>query len=299
MESSSSRGRVFCGVVDARHRAVVAVVSVIYGADGIEKGNAPGNQPIVFNADGTPKASVSVTTLVDWTLDPDDVSGLVVWIDADQDDANYNDGDAVGTITNWGSGADFVQATAAKKPTFKTSIINGHDVYRFDGGDCAATSAAVSISTFAVIAVLRLRGTAGMLYEQSAITDSNNGSFMYGTAGSSSAVNRSAGTKSGHDHSTNWLAQNVWIVPWSIYRGTHGTHQVGHGLFQQISSTTSFGSADPGESSVSDTIYLGARNNTSLFITGDVAEFLIYSPAPTSDELRAVINGLMTKYQIP
>src|SRR5262245_37132262 len=65
---------------------------------------------------------------------PADVSGLVVWLRADA--LGLNDGDPVGTWTDGsGNGRDLTQATAAKKPTYKTNIVNGKPVVRFDGVD--------------------------------------------------------------------------------------------------------------------------------------------------------------------
>lgn len=60
--------------------------------------------------------------------DPD----TLVWdLDADPDQEAYNDNDAVTTITNQGTGAN---GTGGADPTFKTNIINGKSVYRFDSG---------------------------------------------------------------------------------------------------------------------------------------------------------------------
>src|SRR4030095_9575817 len=58
------------------------------------------------------------------SIDPATLSPYML-IDAEQDDANFNDNDAVGTAKDWsGNSRDLTQATAAKKPTFKTGIIN-------------------------------------------------------------------------------------------------------------------------------------------------------------------------------
>jgi hypothetical protein len=47
-----------------------------------------------------------------------------------------NDDDAVSTWTDSsGNGNDATQGTGSAKPTFKTNILNGEPVIRFDGGD--------------------------------------------------------------------------------------------------------------------------------------------------------------------
>jgi len=65
---------------------------------------------------------------------PDDVSGLSLWLKADA--LSLNDGDPVTTWTDSSTNSnDATQATAAKKPTFKTNIVNSQPVVRFDGTD--------------------------------------------------------------------------------------------------------------------------------------------------------------------
>lgn len=62
------------------------------------------------------------------------VTGMRLWLKAD--DLALSDGAAVGTWADAsGEGTDFTQATASKKPTFKTGIIGGMPVVRFDNVD--------------------------------------------------------------------------------------------------------------------------------------------------------------------
>lgn len=66
---------------------------------------------------------------------PSDVSNLEVWLDAGTI-TGLSDGDAVTTWTDLsGNSNSPTQATASKKPLYKTSIINGLPVVRGDGSD--------------------------------------------------------------------------------------------------------------------------------------------------------------------
>jgi len=68
------------------------------------------------------------------TFLPSDIAGLTWWLRADT--IGLSDGDAVGTWADEsGNGSDVIQATTSKKPTFKTGIINGLPVVRYDGVD--------------------------------------------------------------------------------------------------------------------------------------------------------------------
>lgn len=232
------------------------------------------------------------------TLTPDaTIAPPYLWLDANQDDANLNDNDAVATAKDFsGNGRDLTQGTAANRPTFKTNIINGLPVYRFDGTNDSLIRAAVELSTFVIIAVIRGTVAGRMIYEHSADVNTNPGSFMYTTVGSSSAVNR-GGVKSGRDFSTGWAAQNQWGIATHMFRGEHSTHFLWWNNVRWNTATAPFGAADPGTAAVTDTLNLGSRNQASLFFNGDIAEFIIYTPAPTlTEEIAAVLNHLMSKY---
>jgi hypothetical protein len=67
---------------------------------------------------------------------PSDIAGLSLWSRADQISAS--DGDAIDTWTDLsGNGNHSTQSDATKKPTYKTNIINGKPVLRFDALDDA------------------------------------------------------------------------------------------------------------------------------------------------------------------
>jgi hypothetical protein len=66
---------------------------------------------------------------------PTDIAGLKLWLDASQI-TGLNDGDAVATWSDVsGNGRDFTQGTASARPIYKTAILNGKPVVRFDGID--------------------------------------------------------------------------------------------------------------------------------------------------------------------
>jgi len=74
---------------------------------------------------------------------PHDLGNLELWFAADHISAS--DDDAIATWTDSsGNGRDAAQATGANKPTFKTNIVNGLPVLRFDG-----TADYMTISDFA------------------------------------------------------------------------------------------------------------------------------------------------------
>lgn len=69
-------------------------------------------------------------------FNPRDAGGLAVW------DARFhtaNDGDAVATFASRGASANNATASGTARPTYKTAILNGNPVIRFDGTDDGMT----------------------------------------------------------------------------------------------------------------------------------------------------------------
>ncbi len=86
------------------------------------------------NTDGVSASSNAVSLMTAFT--PAAIPGLAAWWKADS--FSLADGTAVGGAGNeWldqsGSGNDLSQATAGSQPVFKTNIVNGKPVVRFDG----------------------------------------------------------------------------------------------------------------------------------------------------------------------
>lgn len=68
-------------------------------------------------------------------FDPRYITSLKQWVEA-RLETGFSDGDAVGTATDFSGNSNHLsQTTAGSKPTFKTNIVNGKPVYRFDGVD--------------------------------------------------------------------------------------------------------------------------------------------------------------------
>jgi hypothetical protein len=93
--------------------------------------------------------------------DPRSIPDLAVWLDADRLNG-LSDGDPVATWPDSsGNGNDFAQATSGFRPVYKTGIVCGKPVVRFDGVDDylhAADSATYKGASLTVFAVYRRAG---------------------------------------------------------------------------------------------------------------------------------------------
>jgi hypothetical protein len=76
--------------------------------------------------------------------------------------SGLNDGDAVTTwLDRTPNGNNATQATAARKPTYKTSVLGGSPIVRFDGGDSLGISNLVSPTGLFTIILFVKKSTSG------------------------------------------------------------------------------------------------------------------------------------------
>ena len=81
------------------------------------------------------------------------IAGLKLWLDASAI-TGLNDGDAVGTWTDLsGNGNNATQATASKKPLYKTNIQNGKPAVQFDSVDDGMNTALTLTEPYTIFCV--------------------------------------------------------------------------------------------------------------------------------------------------
>ncbi len=98
------------------------------------------------------KSDASATGLVVKGFTPDQISGCELWLNASQI-TGLSDGAAVGTWSDQsGLGNDATQGTAGYKPLYKTNIINGKPIVRFDGSDDWLDMPDVTAATLVMVA---------------------------------------------------------------------------------------------------------------------------------------------------
>ncbi len=93
---------------------------------------------------------------------PPDISSLWTWQRAQAESA-YADGDPVSTAADQSGNARTLTGTTTTRPTYKTGILNGKAVYRFDGVDdfLKNASALTGATGLTVALAARLRTLAG------------------------------------------------------------------------------------------------------------------------------------------
>ena len=217
-------------------------------------------------------------------------------------DGSYNstlsDNDAVATWENIGSSAlDVTQGTGASQPTFKTSIVGGQPVVRFDGGDLVAAAAAadwdflknLSDSTMAVVS---FKTTSAGSFQASAATMALSSS----TAGKALAYNDSTVANgyriyqdtgaSGVSLCTSAAAAAPAGVFSSFLALSDSDGSTGDDLFGYINGSLACSTTEQAANVAVSTcpLTLGAACGPTFSLTGDIFRVSIYQSALTSTQ---------------
>lgn len=220
---------------------------------------------------------------------PLSISGLKVWLKADAITGLVNL-DPVGTWSDSsGNGYNVTQATAGKKPTYKTGIQNSLPAVSSDGGDALANAAvAFNIGTgdFYAAEVIIPRDVA--IDQQSHFTVDNL-SWQFGRRGAGlwykGAVNRSftGSVANGTPYLLEWLRES-------------GTIKMFKNGVQDA--TTWADTVDFSGATAALTLYSRSSAALAELGTSDECEFLLYNALPSSGNRTLIRNYLNSKWAV-
>lgn len=191
----------------------------------------------------------------------------------------YQDGDPVGRWQDLSSGANHAtQATSSKRPAYKTAVLNGRPVVRFDGVDdwIAATLALTQPYTVYIVA----KSTTALGY------------IMDGQATDTAVFQSNSGT-------VFRVATGITNLDQTVANMLTAFHVIG-GVFNGASSVNAYdgatitGNAGAGNATALTLAANGAR--ASGFVNGDFAEVIVYSRALSATERQKVERYLGRKY---
>jgi hypothetical protein len=228
--------------------------------------------------------------------EPDDVSGLIFWLKADQI-TGLIDNDPISTWEDQsGNGFDVTQA-GADRPTYKTGIINSLPVVRFDGVTEFMSRAPDSVlepSTLSIFAIYSTSsGINGRVLQYSAGADSNNFGRGYGFRASSTVHSLALGNGT---TDTSYNGTRTGLDP--TYGDVHydGSEVTVYERGTLLSTTTP---AIQGISYTNVTAYsigkLEAPLNQDHF-NGDLAEIFVYDGVVSQADREALQDYLKQKW---
>lgn len=229
-------------------------------------------------------------------------SGLKLWLDA-----TYITGLSDGTaITTWndrsGNGYNAAQSDSAKKPTYKVNILNGKPVVRFDGGDELALSSGFdmlkNVGGFTTIAV----GKFGNPELNETFVKIGSG------AGTSRAMLIKAGTKltvagrrlDAESPIKNLESNNVVsLVYHKIYTGIIDFANSNAYLYQNnVADGVNTNFSTDGNTENTNSTFIGIGGAGSEFLSGDIAELVVYNRTLSNNEITQINKYLSVKWGI-
>ena len=227
------------------------------------------------------------------SIQPDAIANLSLWLKADQI-TGLVDGDPVTTWSDQsGNGYDGTQATVAHKPTYKTAILNGLPVVRFDGSDdhLEVNNAVGPVKEHTLFAVATTGGAAGLnILIGRNYTTSQGLTFLF------SANNQQYRAGPPWVALTSFCAGSVaWNVNSYLYDGRVMQ------LFCNGRSPRSANQSAAMSYHANDDWAVGASVSADAFannFTGDIAEIILYSIALAPHQMRGIEMYLGNKWGI-
>jgi hypothetical protein len=210
-----------------------------------------------------------------------------LWLDASQL-TGLVDGNS---ITTWvdvsGNGRDFTQATAASKPTFKTTVKNGKPCGRFDGGDLMNCATMFSAQTWTFFVVLSFSAINTCPFTSGTTNDCYS---FYSDANRSIQLRNGGGFTNISD-----AAYTVGTVEnWTIRRNNTGPllEFWNNGISRTLSAPAA-AQGSPGSAAI-----LGAFAGPVAPFSGDLFELIGYASLLTDPQRAAIERYLQRKYDL-
>jgi hypothetical protein len=224
------------------------------------------------------------------SFSPADIAGLSLWLKADAITGKA-DGDALSQWDDSSGQANHVtQATGAARPTYRTNVLNGKPVVRFDGADDVLSKNPFNTASGLYSIFVVAKGS-GVGFQSPVDWDTGSPricQFRYNGAASFEAIVFSA---TGNSTDTEPVTATAFSVIALIRRAAEAQVYV-NGASNGATART--GTPNAGLTSV---LCIGARG-TGLFLNGDVAEVAIYEGALSDADRGRVRSYLGTKYGI-
>jgi len=213
-----------------------------------------------------------------------------VWYDADQI-TGLSDSDPVATWPDAGPhGDDVTQGTAAKRPLYKTGILNGKPVVRFDGNDDylqgAFTNAGATTQPLTIFAVAQLN--AALVNDDNAYVicdgvNSGTRSQLYKTE----APDPDAWALYSGAVLTDGAADADWNIWAALFNGASSELWI---------DGVSVASGDAGAQAMSGLTIGTSYACSGVYWSGDIAEIIVYDANLSDIDKNEVGNYLATKY---
>lgn len=252
--------------------------------------------PFFFGQQGAVSAQiVPPEPISEYTPNDHGPAAVKWWIAARKE--SFADGDAVATATDWSSSAiNATQSTAANRPTFKTEIVNGNAVFRADGvndGFVLASNPLSGATAATAMFVVKINSdppasanaTGPVLGEWGTSSQNNHFPWTDGNIYDNTFISTRAITV---NPSTTLAQFNQFTV---LYSGGNLIWRMNGTQIATASATFALGS--------SPKVLWSNRASLFYYLSGDLAEVVMWNGALSGSDLTDEEAGLKTQYGTP
>jgi len=237
--------------------------------------------------------------LVQSAFSPLDLSP-VLWLDASDTSTITESG---GAVSQWDSKVgsySAVQATAANQPTTGATTVNSLNVLDFDGSDgmSIASFDMTGGQQFSIAAVFNASsGSSQNLMEHSTYYFNNPGAWIVlrNSSDNVSLTKRGSGVLS--SFRTDGTVTTTTAVFVATHDGTLSTDETS-GWLNSDGAGTRPNNDNTNSNNRNDTLYIGSRAVTSLFLTGSIAELIVGTTVWSATERSDLESYLANKWGI-
>ena len=243
-------------------------------------------------------SNVTTLNVMNAVLSPTDITGLTLWLDANDPNGNGSQlSDGVG-VSLWsdksGNNHDLSQYVSSYKPTYIASMLNNKPVFRFDGGDYLRTQSLIGSALFSsneshifVVIKQQLSSSAEVLFSWQSAEPSN----RVGNEFEASKIRFDFGNDSTGKVEYNSYTPDPSFHVVEYVRTDSNVQKIIEDSIDLVSATRS----QSLNTSAYSPFYLGGYAVNYKF-SGDVAEVLIYKEALSETDQANVRNYLQSKW---
>lgn len=241
---------------------------------------------------------------------PNEISGLQLWLKADAITGLAD----LDPVTQWDDSSGLAnhatQASGLIQPVYRTNIVNGLPVVRFDGagdrlglttaGFKAITNNAAGISVFSYVDLTAVANTSRQILGISDGVVGNTPRLKFGQRATGTGVWAISGRRLDADTQQNLLgsATQTGFQPiTAIIDWANSNADLYRDVASEVSTTAWF---VDGNTSATDALncHVGAKDDgTGETWLGDIAELFVYNRAVSSNEQTQLENYLLLKYE--
>lgn len=244
---------------------------------------------------------VNTVGLTRWS--PSTLTGCVLWLKADA--LSLNDNDPVATWTDSSGSGNSATAAGGLQPTYKANILGTPGatdlpVVRFSGSNRMVTPSINLTGTSALTVFVVGTASAGATNQGFWELTTNYNSFTTGAVVfRDSSLKANSSVKGDVGYNTATSAANLTTTAKVIASYLDKSQAAANECWQRLNGTrATAGASNNANAFANAASYVGGRSDGTLFLTGDIAELLVFNRRLTTLEFRRVEAYLANRWGV-